>query len=130
MSTNLSFLPAETVYICINTMLMLATKMTSKGEVSSVLLWCMRRLITVWVVVYVDVDEHSTNRKGVRVGNNKRKARQLNYAEKESNFFASKCSHGGNETKSTDKLKGSYFNEKRVKAKTRSWVNWFSELQY
>ena len=75
MSTNLSFLPAETGCICINTILMPDTKMTSKGEVSSVLLWRMRRLITVWVVVYVDMDEHSTNRKGVRVGNNKGKAR-------------------------------------------------------
>ena len=51
------------------------TKMTSKGEVSSVLLWRMRRLITVWVLVYVYMDEHLTNRKGVRVGNNKRKVR-------------------------------------------------------
>ena len=75
MSTNLSFLPAETGYICINTILMPETKMTSKGEVSSVLLWRMRRLITVWVLVYVYMDEHLTNRKGVRVGNNKRKAR-------------------------------------------------------
>ena len=75
MSTNLSFLPAETVYICTNAILMPDTKMTSKGEVSSVLLWRMRRLITVWVVVYVYMDEHLTNRKRVRVGNNKRKAR-------------------------------------------------------
>ena len=75
MSTNLSFLPAETGYICINTILMPDTKMTSKGEVSSVLIWRMRRLITVWVVVYVYVDEHLTNRKGVRAGSSKRKAR-------------------------------------------------------
>ena len=74
MSTNLSFLPAETGYICINTILMPDTKMTSKGEVSSVLLWRMRRFLTVWVVVYVDMDEHLTNKKGVRVGNNKCKA--------------------------------------------------------
>ena len=33
--------------------------MTSKGEVSSVLLWRMRRLITDWVVVYVYVEKHS-----------------------------------------------------------------------
>ena len=59
MSTNLSFLPAETGYICINTILMPDTKMTSKGEVSSVLLWRMRRLITDWVVVYVYVEKHS-----------------------------------------------------------------------
>ena len=58
MSTNLSFLPAETGYICINTILMPDTKMTSKGEVSSVLLWRMRHLITDWVVVYVYVEEH------------------------------------------------------------------------